>query len=208
MQDILPLDAYLQHLEESLSRPRLALAMGLPYGVFMALAFIAIAAWTDTLRRPHALPLLVGVGLAGGLAFGLLMASRLPSRLRRASEEVYRGTGRLATPLPDPALFTHRLPCSLRRGRLDVGGVLYVGRREALFQPHAGNLPKDRAAVVIAHGSPCEVALVPLRPNRLAAFLAPQLPPGVEIACGDRRYPLVVPEPETVRRMLVGMLGE
>jgi len=135
------------------------------------------------------------------------MARRLPGRLRRASEQAYHGIGRLAAPLPDSKLFTHRLPCSLRRGRLDVGGVLYVGRREALFQPHAGNLPKDRAGVVVAHGEPCEVALVPSRPNRLAAFLARRLPPGVEIACGGRRYLFIVPAPETVRSALAGMLG-
>ena len=118
----------------------------------------------------------------------------LKPRLMRVIEAVYSGTGSYATRPPDGP-YTHRLACSLRTGRGEIGGVLYLGARLAIFVPHAMNLPRHRQPVTLTEGAGCDVQLVG-QPRTFRSALTGVAPPDlIEIASPGGIWRLIAPQP-------------
>ncbi len=206
MEPLAPLEAY-QELIASVPGRRLGLISALAFGGLMLAGLsAAVAVFVPPNVRGLPWPGLAGAAAVAGTFFGFTFPRSLKRRLLRASEAIYSGTGLYAT-APPAGAYAHRLPCSVRDGRLEVGGVLYLGRRIATFVPHPMNLPRHRQSIVIADGTGCEIRTIAQSKPLLAAILGTGLPDLIEIASPLGTWQLNAPRPPEIAAELRALLG-
>jgi hypothetical protein len=170
MIDLVPLIAYREEVE-AISTTRLGLRSGTGFAILFFAGMALASPWASP-GRPVPWLLLAGASAIGGLFFGVRFPRSFKRKLLRTTDAVYSGNPPYTTSPPDER-FTHRLPANLGRGRIAVGGVLYLAYGFATFVPHRFNLPRHRHPMAIADGSGCQLRLVPnprpfLSPARLA----------------------------------------
>jgi hypothetical protein len=207
MEQLAPIEAYQESIA-TFSGKRLGLVVGLVFGGLM---LAGLAATTAILVPSHdrgtlPWPFLAGLAALSGAFFGFTFPRSLKRRLLRASEAVYSGTGAYET-LPPPGAFTHRLPCSVLNGRLEVGGVLYLGQGLATFVPHSMNLPRHGQSLVIADGTACEVRTHARSNTLLAAIAGTGLPDLIEITSPLGTWQLNTPRAAEIAAELRSLLG-
>jgi hypothetical protein len=156
MEQILPVEAYRETIE-ALPVARLGVLTGTLFGAIFLVTWAGLFTFGVPGRSPS-WPLLVACTAGGALLFGVMFPRSMRRRLLQVTEELCANRGRYATTAPSGS-YTHRLACSLRSGRLEVGGALYLGAKVATFVPHVGNLPRHRRVVPITDGVPCAVRL-------------------------------------------------
>ena len=136
MRDLLPLSAYEGASGPSVVRSTVVLALlwGIPMTMFML--------------RTHqgSVGFVVGVGAVGGLVFGSLVTMLARFATRQLTQVVYHCVWPVVPAAP-PGAYDTRLMCRLERGRLTVGGHLYVGDASWVFVPHTRNGPLYRKPV-------------------------------------------------------------
>src|SRR5690349_5130687 len=149
MIDLAPFDAYTEGIERT-SSLRLGLISGLGFAVLLALGLALASTWLSP-GKPVSWPVLVFASSVSGILFGVRVPRSLKRKLLHTTECVYFGRPPYDTTPPD-ARFDHRLPATLRVGRIGVGGVLYLAPSLATFVPHRVNLPQHRAPVIVSNG--------------------------------------------------------
>ncbi len=182
--------------------------MGIAFG---GLLLAGLAATIEVLAPSNAggqIPwaLLVGAAAVSGVIFGVIFPRSIKRRLLRATEAVYSGTGLYESPSPGGA-YTHRLPCSWVDSRLEVGGVLYLGRRLATFVPHSMNLPRHRQPLAIADGTECVVETLARPRSFLATLLGVDRPDLVRIVSAQGAWQLNMPRPAQLASEIRTLLG-
>jgi hypothetical protein len=138
MRDLLPLSAYENASTPSFGRSTVVLGLlwAIPMSTFMlqthqgSLGFVLI------------------IGAIGALIFGSLITMLARFARRQLTQAVYYCVWPIV-PAPPPGQFEARLMCSLIRGRLPVGGHLYIGPEAWAFVPHARNGPLGAAKPTI-----------------------------------------------------------
>ena len=105
----------------------------------------------------------------------------------------------------DPKLFSElqdgfdaRLPASLMRGSIAVGGVLLLDRTSARFVPHRRNMKQHQASTQIRLDSPAEVGVVERHPGLLGQLFRPGPVRLLKLGNGDDAMVLLVPTPDSV----------
>ncbi len=136
MRDLQPLSAYEDASGPSLLRSTLVLAVlwGIPMTMFML----------RTEQGTFGFVLLIAA--AGGLLFGSLVTMLARFATRQLTQLVYHGVWPIVPAAP-PGEYDARLMCRLSRGRLAVGGHLYIGGDAWVFVPHTRNGPLYRKPV-------------------------------------------------------------
>jgi hypothetical protein len=206
MKELLPIEAYRESLA-SVSLARLGWILGAFFGLLLGLGLLGFTAALDFSASPLSSWALLGAVALSGAVFGMMFPRSLKRRLMQSIEAVYSGTGSYATRPPD-GVYTHRLACSLRDGRWEIGGALYLGTRLATFVPHAMNLPQHRQPVTLTEGAGCEVRIVG-QPRTFRSALIGIAPPDlIEITSpwGTWRFNTPVPTQTAseVRALLAG----
>jgi hypothetical protein len=136
MQDLQPLSAYEQSSGPNLVRSTLVLAVlwGIPMTMFM-------------LRTNQgSVGFVVMVAAIGGLLFGGLVTMLARFATRQLTQLVYHCVWPIVPAAPSGE-YEARLMCRLKRGRMAVGGHLYVGAEGWVFVPHTRNGPFYRKPV-------------------------------------------------------------
>src|SRR5262245_41833780 len=146
MRNLLPLEAY--RIDETGYWSRLPFVTTLGFGVPMGLAILLTTSELDWIAR--VLVAVVG-GSIGGALFGILFPIVFRRQMFSYVDAVYQGRpGWAATDPPQGKEVHSRLPCGWsKNARMNVGGVLYVGKAGFVFVPHRRNLPGDRNAIEI-----------------------------------------------------------
>jgi hypothetical protein len=136
MRDLQPLSAYENASKRSFGRSTLVL--GLLWGIPMAMFML----------RTHqgSLGFVLGVAAIGALVFGSLVTMLARFARRQLIQLVYHCVWPIVPAAP-PGQYEARVMCSLIRGRLAVGGHLYIGDEAWTFVPHARNGPIYRKPV-------------------------------------------------------------
>ncbi len=136
MRDLQPLSAYEKAARLSFGRSTLVLGLlwGLPMTMFML--------------RTHqgSLGFVLGIGAIGALTFGSLITMLARFARRQLMQQVYYCVWPIVPAAP-PGEYEARLMCSMIRGRLAVGGHLYIGHDAWAFVPHVRNGPIYRKPV-------------------------------------------------------------
>jgi hypothetical protein len=136
MRDLLPFSAY--ENASTVSFGRSTVVMGLFWGIPMT-AFM--------LQTHQGSPgVVLFSGAIGALVFGSLITMLGRFARRQLTQAVYHCVWPIVPATP-PGQYEARLMCSLIRGRLPVGGHLYIGPRAWTFVPHARNGPVLRKTV-------------------------------------------------------------
>lgn len=136
MRDVQPLSAYENSSGPNLVRSTLVLAVlwGIPMTMFM-------------LRTNQGTPgFVIMVAAIGGLLFGGLVTMLARFATRQLTQLVYHCVWPIVPAAP-PGEYDSRLMCRLKRGRMAVGGHLYVGNEGWVFVPHTRNGPFYRKPV-------------------------------------------------------------
>lgn len=136
MRDLQPLSAYENASGPSLVRSTLVL--GLLWGIPMTMFMLR--------TNQGSVGFVVAIGAIGGLLFGSLVTILARFATRQLTQQVYHGVWPIVPAAPQ-GQYDARLMCRLRRGRLAVGGHLYVGAERWVFVPHARNGPLYRKPV-------------------------------------------------------------
>jgi len=187
MRDLLPLSAY-----ENASTPsfgRSTLVLGVLWGIPM----------TTFMLRTHqgSLGFVLVIAAIGALTFGALITMLARFARRQLTQQVYYCVWPIVPAAP-PGQYEARLMCSLIRGRLPVGGHLYIGPEAWAFVPHARNGPLLRKAV--RWEQPGRLSVFTQRPGWgwLAWLFGAPNNDQVVLADGDARAVLVVPDASDV----------
>lgn len=86
------------------------------------------------------------------------------------------------------------MACSLIRGRVAVGGHLYVGRDEWVFMPHKRNLSGHLNPIRWERPEGLSLSTEPVRSRWLRVVLGGNLPDRLVVSLGGLRDELVVPD--------------
>lgn len=178
---------------------RLGVVIGLLYGAFQAL--FELLEPPEHRSEPVVLAALV-IGAVGGTFFGALWTWFMRRSFRRTVDRVYAGDPKLVPPLPPGRDYLYRLPCGMLAGRITVGGVLYLGPRGAVFQPHRRNLRRHRAAVFLEPVKALKARLVEYAPPRAVRLLSSAAPHALELSAPRATARFLVPWPETTLVLL------
>ena len=136
MRDLQPLSAYEASSGPNLVRSTLVLAVlwGIPMTMFM-------------LRTQQgSTGFVLAVAAVGGLLFGGLVTMLARFATRQLTQAVYHCVWPIVPAAP-PGEYDTRLMCRLARGRITIGGHLYVGAAGWVFVPHTRNGPFYRKPV-------------------------------------------------------------
>jgi hypothetical protein len=207
MKQLAPIEAYRESIA-TVSGTRLGWITGIAFGSLLLAGLVATIVVLAPSNAGGQIPwsLLVGAAAISGVIFGITFPRSIKRRLLRVTEAVYSGTGSYASTAPGGA-YTHRLPCSLVNSRLEVGGVLYLGRRLATFVPHSMNLPRHRQPLAIADGTECVVETVARPRTFLATLLGVDLPDLVRIVSAQGAWELNMPRPAQLALEIRTLLG-
>ncbi|HSY81860.1 MAG TPA: hypothetical protein VK807_08865 [Gemmatimonadaceae bacterium] len=182
MRDLLPFSAY--ESASTVSFGRSTLVLGLLWGIPM----------TTFMLRTHqgSLGFVLVIGAIGALIFGSLITMLARFARRQLTQAVYYCVWPIVPAAP-PGEYEARLMCSLIRGRLPVGGHLYVGPRAWTFVPHARNGPVMRKTV--RWEQPSRLSVSAQRPSWgwLAWLFGVPTDDQVVLADGEAQAVLVVP---------------
>lgn len=182
MRDLLPFSAY--ESASTVSFGRSTLVLGLLWGIPM----------TTFMLRTHqgSLGFVLVIAAIGALIFGSLITMLARFARRQLTQAVYYCVWPIVPAAP-PGEYEARLMCSLIRGRLPVGGHLYVGPRAWTFVPHARNGPVMRKTV--RWEQPSRLSVSAQRPSWgwLAWLFGVPTNDQVVLADGEAQAVLVVP---------------
>ena len=196
MRDLLPLSAYEAASTVRFGRSTLVLAVlwGVPMTTFML--------------RTHqgSLGEVLVIGAIGALIFGALITMLARFARRQLTQQVYHCMWPIVPAAP-AGQYEARLMCSLIRGRLPVGGHLYLGHEAWAFVPHARNGPLLRKSV--RWERPGRLTLFTQRPRWgwLAWLFGVPTTDQVVLADGEARSVVVVPNATDVVSALEGYRG-
>ncbi|HTD59595.1 MAG TPA: hypothetical protein VK679_03030 [Gemmatimonadaceae bacterium] len=182
MRDLLPLSAYEKASTVSFGRSTVVLALlwGIPMTTFM-------------LRTHQGSPGVILVsGAIGALFFGSLLTMLMGFARRQLTQQVYYCVWPIV-PAPPPGQYEARLMCSLIRGRLPVGGHLYIGPETWAFVPHARNGPLMRKTVRWEQPSRLSISAQRPRWGWIAWSFGVPINDQVVLADGEARAVLIVP---------------
>lgn len=131
-----PLSAYEHASAVGIVRPTLVL--GLVWGIPMTMFML----------RTHqgSVGFVVTICAIGALLFGSLVTMLARFATRQLTQQVYHGIWPIVPAAP-PGEYDARLMCRMKRGRLSIGGHLYVGAERWVFVPHTRNGPFYRRPV-------------------------------------------------------------
>lgn len=183
---------------------------GLFFGLFLTLAF----EWVGSLVLPSPLRIfnarmVILVGIASGLPFGLCLALLIPAMSRKTIASfinaVYADDLEIVELPASAEEFSHRLPCSwMKTDRFSVGGVLYLSSERFMFVPHKKNLPCHREAFEIAPLN--DVTFSTVQPSHLlASLLFRKMPPHLEITWSGGKTRFIIPDPENTLMRIKGI---
>jgi len=187
MRDLLPFSAY--EKASTVSFGRSTVVLGLLWGIPM----------TTFMLRTHQGSLgsvLLG-GAIGALVFGSLITMLARFARRQLTQAVYYCVWPIVPAAP-PGQYEARLMCSLIRGRLPVGGHLYIGPQAWTFVPHARNGPVMRKTVRWEQPSRLSVATQRPRWGWIAWLFGVPTNDQVVLADGEAQAVLVVPNASDV----------
>jgi hypothetical protein len=187
MRDLLPLSAY--EKASTVSFGRSTVVLGLLWGIPMT---------TFMLRTDQGSPgFILAIGAIGALFFGSLVTMLAGFARRQLTQQVYYCVWPIVPAAP-PGQYEARLMCSLVRGRLAVGGHLYIGPEAWAFVPHARNGPVMRKTV--RWEQPSRLSVSAQRPawGWIAWLFGMPMNDQVVLADGEGRAVLVVPNASDV----------
>jgi uncharacterized membrane protein YeaQ/YmgE (transglycosylase-associated protein family) len=197
MEDLQPLAAYESASALSFWRTTVVLAVlwGVPMTMFML--------------RTHqgSLGFVVSIGVIGALIFGSLLTMLARFARRQLTRQVYYCVWPIVPAAPSGD-YHARLMCSMMRGRLAVGGHLYVGQDAWAFVPHVRNGPLYRKAV--RWERPHRLSLSTQRPRWgwLARLFGAAPSDQLVVADGQSHACFVVPNAADVALKLRGYIGQ
>lgn len=187
MRDVLPLSEY-----EATAR-----SLGVRTGVVTGLLWgIPMTGYLMFARGALAVGTALAIGVAGSLMFGCIATLGMRAAATKMMRRVYANDPKLFSELPGG--YDLRLPASLMRGPIAVGGVLLLGESSAHFFPHRRNVKQHQASTQIRLDSPVEVEVVERRPGLLGQLFRPGPVQLLKLGNGDDAMLLLVPTPETV----------
>lgn len=182
MRDLQPLSAYQNASTVGIVRPTLVLGLlwGIPMTMFML--------------RTHqgTVGFVVAVCAIGAVLFGSLVTLLARFASRQLTQQVYYCVWPIVPAAP-PGQYDARLMCRLKRGRLTIGGHLYIGAESWVFVPHTKNGPFYRQPVRWAQ--PAALSLSARDPRRsLLSWLFGSTPHDqLVISDGNRGAVFLVP---------------
>jgi hypothetical protein len=193
MRDILPLSSY-----EGASGPsmlRSTLVLGLLWGIPMTMFMLR--------TNQGSLGFVVAIGAIGGFLFGSLVTMLARFATRQLTQHVYHCVWPIVPAAP-PGQYDARLMCRMQRGRLSVGGHLYIGAGGWVFVPHTRNGPFYRQP--FRWDRPTALSLSTQRPGSswLAWLFGLPRHDQIVLSDGARRAVFVVPNAADVIAALNG----
>jgi hypothetical protein len=183
---------------------------GLFFGLFFTLAFELLGSLVlPSPLRIFNVRMVILVGLAFGVPFGLCLALAIPAGFRKRmasfTDALYAGDPKIVELPASVDDYSHRLPCSwMKSDKFSVGGVLYLSRERFMFAPHNKNLPQHREAFEIAPLNDVTFSMVQLS-NFMARLLLKKLPPYLEITWSSGKARFVIPDPEHTLMRIKGI---
>lgn len=186
------------------------LLFGLGLGLFLTLSLELVGSLIlSSSVRVFNVRIVLWVAIASGVPFGLILALVIPARLRKTMtsfiDAVYADDPNVVELPAAVEEFSHRLPCSwMKKDKLSVGGVLYLGKVSFMFVPYKKNLPQHREPFEIAPLDNVRFSLVQAK-NFLARLLFKKLPPHLEIAWSRGKARFLVPDPEHTLMRIQGL---
>lgn len=183
------------------ARPGYWLRFGLLAG-FLCAAFKVLFDLLGILGRREPLPEALGTGVVGGVVFGVLFTWWTRRGVRKTVDRIYSDDPKLVEPPPPGREYLHRLPCAMVSGRATIGGVLYLGPRGAVFQPHRRNLRRHRASVFLEPVEALRARPVENARPSAALPLSSTAPHALELSAGETAARFMVPMPETTLAVL------
>ena len=170
----------------------------IPRAAALAALFFFVAMTVTTTHDSLAVDLVINA--LGALLFWFLFAAGMRAMLARMTRQLYDGTSPWMPP-PPPGEYQVRVASSLMRGRIAVGGHLYVGREKWVFVPHTKNLPQHRSIQHWERPDRISLSTEPVHSAWLQLVLG-KLPDRLVVSDGGLRDLLVVPEADHVRQEL------
>jgi hypothetical protein len=186
MRDLLPLSAY----ESSVAwnPQRVGIVAGVLFGIPMAMLI-----WRDDPKS--GLGAAVATAAVAAVLFGAFWPPAFRTLMGRLMRPIYEGDSRIV-PSPPSGRYLARLMCSLMRGRIAVGGHLYVGPENWVFVPHTRNLRIHREPVRWEQPDRLSISTQPARLGWPGRLLGAEPTDRLVLANGESRDQFVVPDTE------------
>jgi len=189
VRQLLPLSAY--EVTRSANFARLAFAMAVWWFVFRTIVDVATARYGlgETLI----------IDAVGAVVFGVLFAVAMHWSMDRQVTRLYEGRGAI---VPEPTGhygYDFRVLCSLLRGRVRIGGHLYVGPENWVFVPHPKNRRSRRQPIRWEHPERIALSTEPAQLWWLQKFVGVRATDRLVVSDGGLRERFVVPDAQFVR---------
>ncbi|HZS60522.1 MAG TPA: hypothetical protein VFA43_14710 [Gemmatimonadaceae bacterium] len=162
-------------------------------GIFCALGWFVGMTIMQLVTTHDSLILILSLNAVGAVFFGAVFALVMRRWMRRVMRELYDGTSPWMSPVP-PGEYEARVMCSVMRGRIAVGGHLYVGRELWTFMPHTKNLRGHRDPMRWERPGRLVLSTEPIQSRWLTVILGSKTSDRLVVSLGGLRDQFVVPD--------------
>lgn len=169
-------------------------------GIYFGLAIAAVSLVLPSTR--YSPPVTAAIFLAiGGPLFGLGFPAMVRRSVRLIAAGIYAGESWIIDPPAMTDRVYYQVLCTCMRGRVGLGGVLYLGRKGFLFMPHKRN--RKRTVPIEMPLETLRISLgAPSIGNRIQRLLTPRPQGQIEVTWNGGSARFLMPNPaETYVRL-------